>query len=69
MTDKENIMKEKLIAFPKVILDKLDEYKLKTGISSTTYIRTALVKRMIVDKLIFFSTTYIKIEDDKIKDE
>ena len=52
--------KNKLIAFPKVILDKLEEYKEKTGISASAYIRNALVRQMIVDKLIFFTTKYIK---------
>lgn len=60
MIEKEEFEhREKLISFPNFILDKLDEYKQKTGISSTAYIRLALIKAMVLDKLIYFKTKYI----------
>jgi len=61
----DDVMKEKLISFPKIILDKLDEYKTKTGINSTDYIRHALVRQMVLDKLIYFTTEYIKTKEIK----
>ncbi|MHA1408742.1 MAG: hypothetical protein ACTSQY_00240 [Candidatus Odinarchaeia archaeon] len=57
-------LKEKLISFPKEVLDKLDEYKQKTGISSTSYIRAAVIRSMIVDGLIFFKTKYVEVEKE-----
>lgn len=44
--------KDKLISFPKVVLDKLNVYKEKTGINSSSYIRNALIRQMIRDDMI-----------------
>lgn len=64
-------MKDKLISFPKEVLDALEEYKKRTGIPASHYIRNATIRSMIVDGLIFFKTKYIYIEDpgngEKIK--
>ena len=57
--------REKLMSFPKIILDELDKYKEMTGISSSAYIRIAVVKQMIWDKLIYFKT--IDINDKTYK--
>jgi len=57
-------MKDKLISFPEEILIVLDEYKKKTGIPATDYVRRAVVKQMIVEGLIFIQTKYIIIEKD-----
>lgn len=65
--EEDNEIKNKQIGFPKFILDKLDEYKQETGINPTDYIRTALIRQMVVDKLIFFKTRYIEIK--KIHEE
>jgi hypothetical protein len=61
------VNKDKLISFPEEILDVLEDYKQKTGIAATDYIRNALAKQMIIDKLIFFSTKYIEVEKEKQK--
>lgn len=61
--------KDKLISFPKVILDTLHEYKQKTGISASDYIRTSLIKQMILDELIWFKTKYIIQEVDKVTEK
>ena len=58
-------MKDKLIGFPKEILEALDEYKKKTGIAATDYIRTAVSRRMIVDGLISIKTKYITVEKER----
>lgn len=63
--NKELEHKEKLISFPKFILDKLDEYKMKTGISSTSYIRNSLIKQMVLDKLIYFKIEYVITKQEK----
>lgn len=56
--------KDKLISFPKVVLDTLEEYKRKTGISASDYIRRALIKQMILDQLIWFQTKYVILEKE-----
>jgi len=58
-------MKDKLISFPEEILDVLDDYKKKTGIPATDFVRKAVVKQMIIEGLIFIKTRYII--EDKIK--
>lgn len=45
---------DKLITYPKELDEILKEYKEKTGISVTQYIRKALIKQMILDELIEF---------------
>ena len=58
-------MKDKLISFPEEILDVLDEYKQKTGIPATDYIRRAVVKQMIVEGMIFIKMKYIEVVEEK----
>jgi len=63
-------MKDKLVSFPEEILDILDEYKQKTGVPATDYIRLAVIKKMIEEKLIFIKVKYITIKkkgEDDIK--
>ena len=59
--DKEDInpTRDKLVNFPEFILDKLEEYRHNTGISASSYIKHAVVKQMVLDKLIYFKTEYI----------
>jgi len=45
-------MKDKLISFPEEILDALEDYRKKTGIPATDYIRDAVCRKMIIDGLI-----------------
>ena len=45
-------MKDKLISFPEEILIALDKYKDITGIPATDYIRNAVCRMMILDRLI-----------------
>ena len=58
-------LKDKLIAFPKEILDVLDEYKTKTGIPATDYIRRAVVKQMIVEGMIYIKMKYIEVVEER----
>jgi len=58
-------MKDKLISFPEEVLDVLDEYKQKTGIPATDYIRLAVIKKMIEEKLIFIKTKYVNVNKEK----
>ena len=55
-------MKDKLVSFPEEILIALENYRKKTGIPATDYIRNAVCRKMIEDKLIFIRTKYITIE-------
>jgi len=55
-------MKDKLISFPEEILEVLEEYRQKTGIPATDYIRRAVLREMIADKLIFIKMKYITFE-------
>lgn len=57
-------MKDKLISFPEEILNALDEYKQKTGIPATDYIRSCVCRKMIEDRLIWIKTKYITIEKE-----
>ena len=57
-------MKNKLISFPKEVLDVLEDYKRKTGITASDYIRDATIRRMIVDGLIFFKIKYVDVNID-----
>lgn len=45
-------MIKKLISMPKKILEKLKDFKEKTGISANSYMRNAIVRQMIADGLI-----------------
>lgn len=58
-------MKDKLISFPEEILNALDDYKKKTGIPATDYIRLAVIKKMIEEKLIWIKTKYITVEKER----
>jgi len=58
-------LKDKLIGFPTEILDVLDDYKKRTGIPATDYIRKAVVKQMIIEGLIFIHMKYITVEAEK----
>lgn len=55
-------MKNKLIGFPIEVLEALDEYRKKTGIAATDYIRDAVVRRMFMDELIRVEVIIIKDE-------
>jgi hypothetical protein len=55
-------LRDKLIAFPEDVLDVLSDYKEKTGVSASNYIRNATIRRMIQDKLIWFSMKTIDVE-------
>lgn len=59
------VLKDKLISFPEEILDKLEEYRQKTGIPATDYIRDCVCRKMIIDGLIFIKTRYIFIEKEE----
>ena len=62
-------MKDKLISLPVEVLNVLASYKSKTGISATDYIRTATIRKMIVDGLIFFKTKYVTVEKESNGDK
>lgn len=53
------------MSFPKEILEALDEYKQKTGIPATDYIRLAVIRKMIEEKLIFIQTKYINVNKER----
>lgn len=57
-------MKGKLIEFPEKILDTLAGYKRQTGISASDYIRNAVCRRMITDKIIRLEFVSIKVNRD-----
>lgn len=59
-------MKDKLISFPKEILLVLDEYKKKTGIPATDYIRNCVCRKMIEEGLIYIEMKYI-VQEKKIE--
>ena len=58
-------IKDKLISFPEEILGVLDEYKQKTGIPATDYIRDCVCRKMIEDRLIFIKTKYINVSKER----
>lgn len=58
-------LKDKLIAFPVDVLDTLAEYKRKTGVSASNYIRNATIRKMIGDGLIWFKMNTVIIETEK----
>ena len=55
-------LRDKLIAFPEDVLDTLADYKKKTGVSASNYIRNAVIRRMIVDELIWFEKKTVIVE-------
>lgn len=57
--------KDKLISFPVEILEKLEEYKQKTGIPATDYIRDCVARKMIGDGLIWIKIRYIDVEVER----
>lgn len=59
------LIKNKLIGFPKILLECLEEYKKKTGISISSYIKEAVSRKMIADGLIHIKIKYINIEVKK----
>ena len=59
-------MKDKIISFPEEILDALQEYKEKTGIPATDYIRSCVCRKMIQDGLIMIRTKYIDVNKEKV---
>lgn len=63
------VNKEKLLSFPEEILDVLADYKKKTGIPATDYIRDCVCRRMIVDGLIVIKTRpiYMNGKEEKIE--
>lgn len=54
--------KDKLISFPEEILEVLEEYKRKTGIPATDYIRNCVARKMIGDGLIWLNIRYIDVD-------
>ncbi len=60
-----NDLKDKLISFPEEILGVLDEYKQKTGIPATDYIRDCVCRKMIEDKLIMIKMKYINVSKER----
>ncbi|MEE9439750.1 MAG: ribbon-helix-helix domain-containing protein [Saprospiraceae bacterium] len=56
------VNKDKLISFPEQILEKLEEYKQKTGIPATDYIRDCVARKMIGDGLIWINIKYVDVE-------
>lgn len=56
-------LKDKLIAFPEEVLDTLADYKKKTGVSASNYIRNATIRRMITDGLIWFEMKTVVIKE------
>ena len=58
-------LKDKLIAFPMDVLDTLAEYKKKTGVSASNYIRNATIRKMIADGLIWFKMKTVIVETVK----
>ena len=57
-------LRDKLVAFPEDVLDTLADYKKKTGVSASNYIRNATIRKMIVDKLIWFKMNTIEVEKE-----
>lgn len=57
-------LKDKLIKFPEVVLDTLADYKGKTGVSASNYIRNAVIRRMVIDGLIWFKMKTVVIEKE-----
>lgn len=55
-------LRDKLIAFPEEVLNTLADYKKKTGVSASNYIRNATIRRMIVDELIWFEKKIVVVE-------
>lgn len=55
-------MKGKLVEFPEKVLDALAMYKKQTGISASDYIRNAVCRRMITDKIIRLEFISIKVD-------
>ena len=58
-------LRDKLIAFPEDVLETLAEYKKKTGVSASNYVRNATIRRMIQDGLIWFRKKTIIVETEK----
>ncbi len=58
-------LRDKLIAFPMDVLDTLAEYKIKTGVSASNYIRNATIRKMIADELIWFKMKTVIVETEK----
>lgn len=56
-------MKGKLVEFPEDILGALAQYKKQTGISASDYIRNAVCRRLITDKII--QLKFITIDVDR----
>lgn len=56
-------MKSKLVDFPEDILNALAQYKKQTGISASDYIRNAVCRRLITDKII--QLKFITIDVDR----
>jgi len=56
--------RDKLVSFPEEILDTLEQYKQKTGISANDYIRNCVCRKMIQDGLIMLRTRYIDVDKD-----
>lgn len=61
------IIKDKLISFPTEILDALDDYRKSTGVPATDYIRTAVIRSMILDKLIVIKTKVVFMDKKENK--
>ena len=57
-------LRDKLIAFPEAILNTLAKYKKETGVSASNYIRNAVIRKMIVDKLIWFEMRIVVVEKE-----
>lgn len=58
-------LRDKLIAFPEDVLEILADYKAKTGVSASNYIRNATIRRMIRDKLIWFKMVTVDVKTEK----
>jgi len=57
--------RDKLISFPEEILETLYDYKIKTGIPVSSYIRECVARKMIVDGLIVIKVRCISSEEKK----
>lgn len=62
----KNKAKDKSISFPKQILDALEEYKKKTGISASDYIRNATCRKMIEEGIIKIKKITVEIKDKEV---
>lgn len=59
--------KDKLISFPVEVLEALDDYRKQTGIPATDYIRLAVIRKMVSDRIIKLKQKVIEVANNNNK--